>query len=90
MAKSKEMFCETKTINVDGKEMDLIRFTGDANFKIHNWEKPAIRDYSSGRVKRQYFLYGIEYSEEAFKESVKERSGLPWFKNPSMQLNARF
>ena len=92
MAKSKKMFCETRTISVDGKEMDLIRFEGETNYKIHNWEKAAIREYSkdSGRVRKRYFLYGIEYSEEEFKDSVKERSGLPWYKNPSIQINARF
>jgi len=90
MAKSKKMFCETRTISVGGKEMDLIRFEGETSYKIHNWERAAVRDHSGGRVKRQYFLYGIEYSEEEFKDSVKERSGLPWYKNPSIQLNARF
>ncbi len=53
MAKSKEVFCETKTVNIEGKEMDLIRFHGDTSYKIHNWERAAVRDHSGGRVRRQ-------------------------------------
>ena len=83
-------FCETRTIKIDNKEIDLIKFEGETNYKIHNWDGPAIREYSDGKTKKQYFLYGIEYSADEFQESVRERSGLPWFKNPSLQLNERF
>ena len=90
MVKGKQAYCETRTINVDGKEMDLIKFYGEEHYKIHNWDKAAVREKVGNRVKKQYFLYGIEYSEDEFRELVKDRTGLPWYKNPSIQLNARF
>jgi|TARA_Y100000389_G_C17374930_1_gene471133 hypothetical protein len=89
MVKGKQAYCETRTINVEGKEMDLIKFYDEDNYIIHNWDKAAVRDRSGSRVKKQYFLYGIEYSEEEFRDRVKDRTGLPWYKNPSLNLNAR-
>ena len=35
-------------------------------------------------------MYGIEYDKEEFLESVKEREGLPWYKNPAMKGVERF
>ena len=90
MTKERKIFSETRTINVDGKEIDLIRFYDETNWKIHNWDKPAIRDYSGIHVKKQYFLFGFEYSEEEFKDRVNDRTGLPWYKNPAMKETARF
>ena len=103
MAKrQKPLYSETRTITTDGKEMDLIRFHKEfvkvggeqvqvmGNWKIHNWDKAAVRDYSSGRVRKQYFLFGFEYHEEEFKDRVRDREGMPWYKNPAMKGVERF
>ena len=50
--------------------------------KLHNWEGPAL--IPEGNVKkREYYLYGIKYSESEFKEVVRNRTGLPWYKQPA-------
>ena len=40
--------------------------------------------------KSKYYLYGFEFDKEEFSESVKEREGLPWYKNPAMKGVERF
>ena len=32
------------------------------------------------KFKKGYFLSGIEYDEEIYNEIMKEREGLPWYK----------
>ena len=34
----------------------------------------------NSEFKKGYFLSGIEYDEATFKEIMKEREGLPWYK----------
>jgi len=49
--------------------------------KLHNWEGPALIPNGDNR-KREYYIYGIEYSEEEWKEAKRSGKGLPWFKDP--------
>jgi hypothetical protein len=55
--------------------------------KLHNWEGPARIPEGNNR-KREYFLNGIQYSEAEWKERVKGRDGLPWYKGSGAK--ARF
>ena len=48
--------------------------------KYHNWDGPALIPQGE-RKKREYYLYGIKYTEKLFKEHCKQREGLPWFKS---------
>jgi hypothetical protein len=50
--------------------------------KLHNWDGPALIPEGNNR-KREYYLNGIQYSEADWKERVKGRSGLPWYKGSS-------
>ena len=50
--------------------------------KFHNWEGPALIP-GGNEKKREYYLYGIKYSESEFKEVVRNRTGLPWYKQPT-------
>jgi hypothetical protein len=50
--------------------------------KLHNWEGPALIP-GGNEKKREYYLYGIKYSESEFKEVVRNRTGLPWYKQPA-------
>jgi hypothetical protein len=52
--------------------------------KFHNWEGPALIPEGDNR-KREYYIHGIKYSEEAWKEARKNRQGLPWFKQASVK-----
>ena len=55
--------------------------------KLHNWEGPALIPEGNNR-KREYYLNGIQYSETEWKERVKGREGLPWYKGSGAK--ARF
>ena len=50
--------------------------------KLHNWDGPALIPEGNNR-KREYYINGIQYSEADWKERVKGRSGLPWYKGSS-------
>ena len=55
--------------------------------KLHNWEGPALIPEGNTR-RREYYLNGIKYTEEKWKEACKSREGLPWYKGSGAQ--ARF
>jgi hypothetical protein len=50
--------------------------------KLHNWEGPALIPEGNER-KAEYYLYGIQYSKEDYKEQLRGRTGLPWYKQPA-------
>jgi hypothetical protein len=50
--------------------------------KLHRWEGPALIPQGDNK-KREYYLYGIKYTEKQWKEHCKQREGLPWFKSSS-------
>jgi hypothetical protein len=52
--------------------------------KFHNWEGPALIPEGDNR-KREYYIHGIKYSEDAWKEARRNRQGLPWFKQASVK-----
>jgi len=35
--------------------------------------------------KREYYLHGIQKTEDEWKEARRNREGLPWYKNPGMK-----
>ena len=77
---SKGLF-EEKVIKYGGARHYLIKMEGENNFKHHRYDDPAIVPLSrKSEFKKGYFLGGIEYNEEIFKEIMKEREGLPWYK----------
>jgi len=47
--------------------------------KLHNWEGPALIPQGENK-KREYYLYGIQYSEKEWKERKKQLVGLPFYK----------
>ena len=51
--------------------------------QYHNWEGPALIPEGNKR-KREYYLNGIKLTEKQWKDARRNRSGLPWFKNPSL------
>jgi len=54
--------------------------------KLHNWDGPA-RIPEGNMKKREYFLYGLQYSEEDWKDRKRSLKGVPWYKDP--RFNAR-
>jgi hypothetical protein len=55
--------------------------------KLHNWEGPALIPEGNMR-KREYYLNGIKMSEPEYKDALRRREGLPWYKGSS--TNTRF
>ena len=47
--------------------------------KLHNWEGPALIPEGNNR-KREYYINGIKMSEIQWKEALKGREGLPFYK----------
>jgi hypothetical protein len=62
-----------------------IMYTFDG--KLHNWNGPALIPEGNKR-KREYYLNGIKMTEAQWKEALKNREGLPWYKGANAQ--ARF
>ena len=56
--------------------------------KLHNWDGPALIPEGDKR-KREYYLYGMHYTEEEWREAKRDTTGLPWYKNPAMRESAR-
>ena len=57
------------------------------NGKLHNWEGPALIPEGNNR-KREYYLNGIQMTEKQWKDALRGREGLPWYKGGSAK--ARF
>ena len=49
------------------------------NGKLHNWDGPALIPEGLQR-KREYYLHGIQKTEDEWKEARRNREGLPWYK----------
>jgi len=60
----------------------FIKMQGEENWKYHNWDGPAIQPIEGEEcsLRKQYFLNGIEYDQESYKEALSNREGLPWYK----------
>jgi len=74
-------FKSKKIITSDGTIM--YTFQG----KLHNWEGPALIPEGNNR-KREYYLNGIKMTEPEYKDALRRREGLPWYKGSS--TNTRF
>ena len=48
--------------------------------KLHNWEGPALIPEGDNR-KREYYLNGIQLTEDDWRDARKNREGLPWYKS---------
>ena len=54
--------------------------------KLHNWDGPALIPQGNNR-KREYYINGFKFTEHDWKERVRGRVGLPWYKGSGV---ARF
>jgi hypothetical protein len=69
----KEFKPSRKITTADGTIMYM--FDG----KLHNWDGPALLPEGNNR-KREYYINGIKMSETQWKEALKGREGLPFYK----------
>ena len=54
---------------------------------FHNEEGPAL--INKEQKIKEYYLHGIKFNVEDWKEQRRERAGLPWYKNPSLRGTSR-
>jgi len=61
-------------------------------FPSHDPGGPAIQRVTEGdkNIEEKYYIFGFEKTKDEFKEYQQSKEGLPWYKNPSMNLNSRF
>ena len=89
---AKERLYEYKTMRSQGARHHFIRFQGEDVWRLHSWDGPAIEPIEDEecKLKKAWYLNGIEYDEESYLEALRNREGLPWYKNPSMRGTTRF
>ena len=61
---------------------------GSGRVVLHNEEGPALENKEQKR--KEYYLNGIEYDKDTWKEIIKGKEGLPWYKNPAHKGQTRF
>ena len=65
------------TLEIDGKN------------QLHNWEGPALINKKQKR--KEYYLNGMPYTLDEWKDIKKGREGLPWYKQSGNTIKtARF
>ena len=70
-------------IEDDGSKTVVYTLEINGENKLHNWEGPALINENQNKI--EYYLNGIEYSEDDWKEIRKQREGLPWYKQSGMK-----
>lgn len=76
-----EKVYEYKTIKNKGALIHLIKLQGESNWKFHKWDGPAIEPLDEGcEFKTSYYLHGIEYSKERYTQVLRDREGVPYYK----------
>ena len=61
---------------------------GSGRVVLHNEEGPALENKEQKR--KEYYLNGIEYDKDTWKEIMRGKEGLPWYKNPAHKGQTRF
>ena len=87
----------TKEYYVNGKlhrsnDLPAIEFANGSKLYYVNGKKHRDNNlpaYISLNGSKEYYLYGIQYSLDDFKAAVRDRTGLPWYKNPSLKGTQR-
>ena len=49
------------------------------NGKLHNWEEPAVIRPDG---KKEYWLFGYQYTKDEFMDRKRDTNGIPPAKNP--------
>ena len=87
----KKRFKTRKLSKIEKDGSKTIAYTLEINGenKLHNWEGPALTNKE--QKKKEYYLNGILYSFDMWKEIKKSGEGLPWYKQSGSTVKtARF
>ena len=76
-------------IEEDGSKTVIYTLEINGENKLHNWEGPAL--INKGQKKKEWYLNGIQYTEDYWNEIKKAGEGLPWYKQSGSTVKtARF
>ena len=87
----KKKFKTRKLSRIEEDGSKTIAYTLEINGenKLHNWEGPAI--INEIQRKKEYYLNGIQYTMDEWKDIKKSGEGLPWYKQSGSTVKtARF
>jgi len=84
---AKERLYEYKTMKSQGARHYFIKFQGEEAWKYHRWDGPAIEPVDENcNLTRGWFLNGVKYNYESYHEAMKNREGLPWYKQTGANI----
>jgi hypothetical protein len=84
-------FKRRKVSRVEEDGSKTIAYTLEINGenKLHNWEGPAL--INEKQKLKEYYLNGIKYDFEKWKDIKQSGEGLPWYKQSGSTIKtARF
>ena len=87
----KKKFKTRKLSRIEEDGSKTIAYTLEINGenKLHNWDGPAL--INEEQKKKEYYLNGIQYSLDDWKDIKKSGEGLPWYKQSGSTIKtARF
>ena len=87
----KKKFKTRKLSRIEEDDSKTTAYTLEINGenKLHNWEGPALINKS--QKKKEWYLNGIQYTMEEWKDIKKSGEGLPWYKQSGSTVKtARF
>ena len=87
----KKKFRTRKLIKIeeDGSKTTAYTLEINGENKLHNWEGPAL--INEKQKLKEYYLNGIKYTMEKWKDIKKSGEGLPWYKQSGSTVKtARF
>ena len=76
-------------IEEDGSKTTAYTLEINGENKLHNWDGPAL--INEEQKKKEYYLNGLPYTMDEWKEIKKSGEGLPWYKQSGSTVKtARF
>ena len=76
-------------IEEDGSKTTAYTLEINGENKLHNWEGPAL--INKKQKLKEYYLNGIQYDFEKWKDIKNSGEGLPWYKQSGSTVKtARF
>ena len=76
-------------IEEDGSKTTVYTLEINGENQLHNWEGPAL--INEVQKKKEYYLNGIQYTMDEWKDIKKSGEGLPWYKQSGSTIKtARF
>ena len=89
---ARNVFAEARKlirIEEDGSKTTAYTLEINGENQLHNWDGPAI--INEIQKTKEYYLNGIQYTMDEWKDIKKSGEGLPWYKQSGSTVKtARF